>query len=264
MYYITEGEGWVYHSQQKVHLKPGNLYIIPSFTVASYLCPEYMEQYYIHFIQELDGGLSIYDMYNFQYENPASEVDVQLVERLLFLNPDFALPHSNPDRYKGDYYLHMKNRQESLKNNPGIYLENRGILYQLLAKFIIHINLSAKREQKPFKNRLTPIVKYIIANLGNKICIKDLSDLACLSEDYFSRIFLETFGVRPVEFINRKRIEKAQLLLLTTQFSQKEIADQLGFAELSYFSKIFKKYTQLTPKQFKHNQSFTNSHFVQT
>ena len=52
----------------------------------------------------------------------------------------------------------------------------------------------------------------------------------------------------------RKRIEKAQLLLLTTHDSQEKIAWDVGFSDLSYFCRQFKKYTQMSPGRYRRHQ----------
>ena len=255
LYYIKSGEGWVYHNQKKIYLKADNLYLIPAFALTSYYCPDFMEQYYIHFTHDLEGGLNIYDIYSFDYECVANKEDIDLVKRLFTLNPNFKLPYSHPDKYKGDYYLQMKERQENAFNNPRTFLENKGILLQLFSRFFKKETPLEFSGNYLSKNRLTSTLEYIMQNLDKKITLKELSREACLSEDYFSRLFLQTFGIRPIEFINRKRIEKAQLLLLTTQLSQENIAIQVGFTDISYFSRLFKKYTKVTPMKYQRMES---------
>ena len=51
----------------------------------------------------------------------------------------------------------------------------------------------------------------------------------------------------PVQYITRKRIERAELLLLTENLPVKEVAFELGFSDLSYFIRLFKKVTGKTP-----------------
>jgi AraC family transcriptional regulator len=75
--------------------------------------------------------------------------------------------------------------------------------------------------------------------------------MACFSKDHFTRIFKSLLGMPPCEFIIRKRIEKAQLLLLTTDLSHTRIMEETGIRNASYFSRIFKKYTSYTPAVYR-------------
>lgn len=86
LYYITTGSAKVHHNNQVFHLRPGHMYLIPSYTYSRYQCDFYHEQYYIHFYEEIGKGLSIYNLRNFVYEIKATEIDRAYFERLLSLN----------------------------------------------------------------------------------------------------------------------------------------------------------------------------------
>jgi len=81
--------------------------------------------------------------------------------------------------------------------------------------------------------------------------MEELSALANLSKDHFTRIFKSIVGIAPCEFIIRKRIEKAQFLLLTTDTTQSQIIEKTNFKSVSYFCRIFKKYTNYSPAEYR-------------
>lgn len=60
--------------------------------------------------------------------------------------------------------------------------------------------------------------------------------------------FQKELGTTPLQYINQKKIEKAQLLLITEELAVKEIAFQLAFDDYSYFNRLFKKQPALLPK----------------
>ena len=62
---------------------------------------------------------------------------------------------------------------------------------------------------------------------------------------------LQELGTTPLQYINQKKIEKAQLLLITEELAVKEIAFQLAFDDYSYFSRLFKKTTGVTPQEYR-------------
>lgn len=72
-----------------------------------------------------------------------------------------------------------------------------------------------------------------------------------LHPSYFSTMFKNVTGSSFKEYLNKIRIEESKLLLLNTDFSIIDIAIAVGFEDQSYFSKVFKKFTGTTPKQFR-------------
>lgn len=78
-----------------------------------------------------------------------------------------------------------------------------------------------------------------------------MANIACISEDHFTRLFKKAMNYTPVRYINLKKIEKAQLLLLTTEMSIRDIAFDLSVDNISYFNRIFKEYTETTPSNYK-------------
>ena len=75
--------------------------------------------------------------------------------------------------------------------------------------------------------------------------------MACFSKDHFTRIFKSLPGMPSCEYIIRKRIEKAQLLLLTTDLPNNRIMEEIGIRNASYFPRVFRKYTSYTPVVYR-------------
>jgi transcriptional regulator GlxA family with amidase domain len=78
--------------------------------------------------------------------------------------------------------------------------------------------------------------------------LKKLASLACVSTGHFQRAFKLKYGVSPVTYMNQYRISAAKNLLSTTSLSCAEIASEVGFDDIFYFSKVFKKVTGYSPK----------------
>ena len=72
-----------------------------------------------------------------------------------------------------------------------------------------------------------------------------------MTKPYFIRIFKQHFGMSPLQYINHKKMERAQLLLLTEDMTVKEVAFALGFNDHSYFIRLFKKITGRTPQEYR-------------
>lgn len=95
------------------------------------------------------------------------------------------------------------------------------------------------------------IDRYIDANIEQPIALADLAAIAVLSEYYFAREFRQTVGMPPHQYLIQKRIERAKLLLTTTQLSLLEICHAVGYASQSHFSHIFKQNMGLSPRDYR-------------
>lgn len=91
------------------------------------------------------------------------------------------------------------------------------------------------------------IIDYVESHLQNKIGVADLARRSSLSVSRFHRVFKAATGRAPGEYIIERRVRKAQILMATTYLSLTEIAEQTGFPNVYYFSRIFKQYSGLTP-----------------
>lgn len=86
------------------------------------------------------------------------------------------------------------------------------------------------------------------------LTIEDVAKEMYISRSTFQKKFNQYFGMTPVEYRTEKRIQKAKLLLETTDMPIKVISDSLGFYDTSYFYKIFKKAYSITPKEYRETE----------
>ncbi len=100
------------------------------------------------------------------------------------------------------------------------------------------------------------LADYIEENYTKDICSGDIEREFALSYDYANRIFKRQKGMSIISYRNRLRIEKAKILLLTTDKTVECIADETGFGDKYYFSKFFKKAVGVSPTHFKRGENF--------
>lgn len=105
----------------------------------------------------------------------------------------------------------------------------------------------------PTKNNeiIKKAMSYISDNFSSNITLDDVAHHVHLNPAYFSTIFKQSCGSSFKEYLNMVRIEESKRLLANTDYSVVDIAVATGFMDQSYFSKVFKKYTGLTPKQYR-------------
>jgi YesN/AraC family two-component response regulator len=99
--------------------------------------------------------------------------------------------------------------------------------------------------------RLRPALEYIEAHLGEKIAVEDVCSLMNLSYHYFIKYFKRIMGLSFVDYVNYKRIKKAERLLLTRDLSIMEVSFEVGIMNIAQFYKLFKRHNRRSPKEFK-------------
>lgn len=99
--------------------------------------------------------------------------------------------------------------------------------------------------------RFAGLISYIDNHCAEKIGMDTLIAVSELSETHICRLFRKYFGMRPMEYMNRKRIQRAKELLESSALSVEEISRNCGFEYLSYFGKLFRRYEGLSPSEYR-------------
>jgi AraC family transcriptional regulator len=104
------------------------------------------------------------------------------------------------------------------------------------------------------KWRLLRVLRYIETNIAEPITLANLAATTGLSRMYFAKQFRATTGIRPHDFVLRKRIERAQHLLAATSGALVDIALSVGFQTQAHFTTVFKRIAGSTPCQWRREQ----------
>jgi AraC-like DNA-binding protein len=256
LYYVTEGKGYITFHGQKFELSPGFMYLIPSHTLVDLYCPDSFTHYYIHFITELPEGHNLFSLLDYSYKIKASDHDIDrsLFDRLLDINPGMGLVERDANM---PIYKTLLERCEEMNRNKTAsqLIENNAMIRLALTPFLENSKDINSSNVAIGINRFHTVIKYINKNLDKIISLSELAELVDLNPAYFSANFSKLMGVSPVQYINKKRIEKAQMLLLTSNSSLYQIAQMVGFEDVFYFSRVFKKITSMPPAKYRNQTS---------
>lgn len=107
------------------------------------------------------------------------------------------------------------------------------------------------RNSKIYSKQIIKTIDYISDHLHSRIMLQDAAEHLQINAAYLSRLFKSEMGVPFVDYVNRKKVESAANLLLFSEYSDLDISNLLCFSSQSYFIKIFKKYTGVTPKSYR-------------
>jgi AraC family transcriptional regulator len=113
-------------------------------------------------------------------------------------------------------------------------------------KLLIDVTDSPQQE-----SRLAFVIQFIREHLHDPLSIELLSKKACMSQTHFFRSFKNELGISPVDFVNNERIKQAKTLLRAPNKSINDVCYASGFNNVSYFNKMFKRATNLTPSEYK-------------
>lgn len=246
LYLVVDGIAEIELPDGTYRLSPGHLYFIPAFTRHSYICDSCFSHYYLHIYEKQTGETGILEECDMPVEVKAEEHDIDLFKRLAHINPFMKLPTSNPDGYDNHQTL-VSNMQMNVKRPFCDKVESRGILFILLSRFLKH----ASPKVEVSDDRIRQALAIIRHSLNRHLDITTIASEVCMSKDHFIRTFKKETGATPNTYIIRKKMEMAQLMLLTSDNPIKSIAMQLGFTDDSYFNKSFRKFAGKSPQQYR-------------
>ncbi|QBP40015.1 AraC family transcriptional regulator [Paenisporosarcina antarctica] len=114
------------------------------------------------------------------------------------------------------------------------------------------VSVISERKQPTFSHRtVNKVILYINDEVETELSVEEIAKYFQVSTSHLSRIFREHVGITLVEYLNVRRVEESQYYLRHTNKSILAISKQYHFCNQSYFTRIFKKYTEVTPKQFR-------------
>ncbi|GAF67115.1 putative response regulator [Bacillus sp. TS-2] len=140
-----------------------------------------------------------------------------------------------------DYYIQ---NIEDLKSIQSV----RAFLIKALSDFADRVK---KIKQKRYSKPINMCLNYIYTNLYGNLKLVDISKHVNMHPNYISSLFKKEMGISLSKYIHQSKVDEAKLLLKFTNHSLLKVSTMLHFHDQSYFTKVFKKHTGLTPKRYK-------------
>jgi len=224
--FVTSGQATYWLNGTEIDLNKGDVLYIPSGEAVGFNASGHHkhQKYSVHFSSTEDAD--------------------QLLTALFSTSDYYYKCHMrNFDYFKQRCSMLLQLWSDS---SPGHHIICQGILLEL-------IGLILKNAEEPQHNSakkqyfISQLQNYIVSNCCKSIRLTDLADYIERSPNYVTKIFKDVLDQSPIEYIHQVKIAKAFELLQTNSMTVSDISDHLGYCELSYFHRIFKKFTGVTP-----------------
>lgn len=225
--YFLDGEGWLKINNIEYYPRPGELFLVPAGARISYSTGESAPflQYWCHFTATV-GENHLFD--------------------LLIAPHRIAL--GKDETVKSQFQELIDQHESDALAAPFIV---KSLLFHMISRFIELSTVDPLQTASiPSVHKLYIVLQYIDKHLSEQITVETLSQLVHFHPKYFLHYFKSMLGVSPIVYINKKRMQKANALLLHTDMTIAEIAERLGM-QTPYLSRMFKRFTGFTPNEFR-------------
>ena len=146
--------------------------------------------------------------------------------------------------------------REMEQKNPGYEDVCQAYMEILIIRLMRSTALAVPSESQTVStNRQCAAVRrYIDLHFKEPLTLEQLAEEAHMNKYYLSHAFKREYGVSPINYMISKRLEESKYLLAETDLSMSQIAQLLGFSSLSYFSQVFHRTQDISPKEYRQNQ----------
>jgi AraC family transcriptional regulator len=186
---------------------------------------------------------------------------IDLQDPLFYPESGFTCPTISPRLFFFDQAVWdtaLKLKAEIGNSDPGSrqYAE---ALSLVLMHELIRLERTRSAAARPLRGGLPVwqqrrVVEFIEEHLAEEISLAALAKLVDLSLYHFARVFRQSFGAPPHRYHLARRIDRARSLLQRPELSVTQVGIQVGFRETSSFARAFRKFTGLTPTEYRRHQ----------
>jgi AraC-like DNA-binding protein len=238
---VQEG-GLDIHTPNKVyHLKPGDSCVIGSSQL--HFGRKIGNERLVYFVLHVDLQ-AYFDFATQTYFRKFMEID-QPLDNLNYLLRDDEIARRELARAITSIHREIEEKPEGYELAVSMHIKH------LMLVLVRHDTLGVLRTRNGTNPQLLrPVLGYVEEHLSRKIELEQVSRLANMSYSYFSKYFKKVMGVSFTEYVNRKRIQKAERLLITRDMKITEVAAEVGIENMAHFYELFRRYNGCTPKEY--------------
>lgn len=246
LYYIKQGRAVLHLPEGDMEATAGHMYLIPSYVPHSYECEPGFDFYYLFVFQWLERGVSVFQAYDFPYQVRSNEATQLLFENYCNLYPQLNLPSEDADKFDA-HPSYREYVQAYMQMAHYERLQLHGLVEILFSYFVKH----AKPRAVMNDCRMAGLMKYVQEHMEEPLSTEELAQHACVTKCHLIRMFRSALGMTPLRYITQCKVQYAQTLLLRTDLSVRQVGEAVGFKDISYFIRLFRRQLGFTPQEYR-------------
>jgi len=222
LYFVSSGIGYLCINEKITELRPGNVYLIPAGCAAKYKCNDHMEHLYHHF--------NIYSIVGKDYFSIVPEC--------------LSMPYNTSEIFE---------LIEAVKKSDYVnLLSYKSLIMQIISDFA---EIASKEYgitfQTEYSEKAYKLFNFINNNLNAHLRVKDCANYMNLSIPALTSFFKDQMGESLGKYIDTLLMQKILNLILTKEWTIKELSSYLNFSDQYYFSRFFKKHMGIPPSRYR-------------
>lgn len=223
LYFVENGRTELLFADNAFQLEPGNLYLLPANVPFRYVPKEFLRHRWLHFCSST-------------------------LERTPYFQRPRGVPADDAKARMVELYA-WADSPENLESVMRMDIIVRQLLVPLLA--------AAPEDGGQFErlDAFSQVIDHIDRHLDQELSIPELAALVRMGRNEFSAAFRHAFGTPPKQYLTQRRVGRAKVLLLRTKLRVKEVAAAVGYDNEFFFYRIFKKYAEVTPDEYRRGRN---------
>lgn len=140
------------------------------------------------------------------------------------------------------------------KNPPPLLVETMAVAVSVAILCAMDpVATRALQDSKPGMThaKLRRVQEYIETNLAKPVTLGEIASVAALSQYHFTRSFKAAMGISPLQYVWKRRVEKAKRIMLTTELPMQAVSHMAGFSSQSHFTTVFRRVTGASPTTWR-------------
>lgn len=238
--YVAEGKGFHYIDDEILPVSSGDIFVIPVGTSHVYRPSS----------ASYNDALVVYNCVfpTDQLAEWCKQIPLPFEVDLLFARSNQHYYHYHEQRHETKA-IFERMWKEFIQHRPGY----RALLVTQVIELLVQLYRFENAYQETYipSNRLDPVFGFIGMNYHEPLTLEQMAGIVYMSPNHFHRLFKKTTGQTFIEYLQNVRIEESCTLLMNTSLKVRDIANQVGYHDIQFFYRLFKRKMGITPRDYR-------------
>lgn len=164
----------------------------------------------------------------------------------LRLDGPLVIKHTHPEKLSACWMeIYQCLKEQTVIGN----MLASGHLYRYLVEYATQYK-NSQTSPNDQNSEFNLVLDYINSHYMDNLSLSELADMIHITPQYLCKLFKQNLGMRPFQYITKRRMQEAKHLLLQNRYTTSEIASLVGYNDTSYFCRLFRETEHITPSNF--------------